>query len=87
MVVNASSIQAMKKTDKYYESEKKRVEKFADDVASVGLEPVFVDLSVYQDSGALTSCLVLPLNYVDYMLDMPVKEEAEEVETLAIPNI
>lgn len=80
LIINASSIQNMKKTDKYYELEKKRVEKVAEDIVSVGLEPVFVDLGTYQDSGALTSCLVLPLNYSDYMLDYNHGEDEEEEE-------
>jgi len=62
-VINASSLDYMKETDKWYKQEKnknKELEKICD---KVGLEIVYVSLSEAMKSGALASCFVTPLNY------------------------
>jgi len=67
VVINASPIEYMKKTDKYYEEERNKNDKLIKICRKVGLEPIFIDLSEAMKGGALLSCCVLHLNYVDYM--------------------
>ena len=62
-VFNASSLHNMKKTDKYYEEERKKNEKLVKICKKVGLEVYFFDMSEAMKSGALLSCFVMHLNY------------------------
>lgn len=65
-ILCASSLMSKKPTDKYYQEETQKVAFFTKHVTELGFQPIFVDLSEYEKSGAMLSCFVLHLNYFDY---------------------
>lgn len=67
IVVNGSSIDYMKETDKYYDLEEKKNDELEKICYEVGLELVYVSLSEACKSGALASCFTAPLNYKDLL--------------------
>lgn len=69
MIINASLLDTMKKSDPLYDNEVKRIDRFTKTCVNLGFEPYFVNLSEYIKSGAMVSCMVLPLNYVDYFIE------------------
>jgi hypothetical protein len=46
--------------------EKHKIESLEKICFNEGLEPVFFNLSEYMKSGAMLSCMMMHLNYVDY---------------------
>jgi len=66
LVLNASSLMYMKKSDPLYEAERKKNEKLEKYCRKLGLEVVFFNFSEALKQGALLSCAITPLNYVDY---------------------
>ena len=66
MILCASNIAEMKKTDEYYEGEKHKIESLEKICSNAGMEPVIFNLSEYMKSGAMLSCMVMHLNRVDH---------------------
>lgn len=61
----ASNISEMTRADENYEAEKHKIESLEKICFNEGLEPVFFNLSEYMKSGAMLSCMMMHLNYVD----------------------
>jgi N-dimethylarginine dimethylaminohydrolase len=66
-VINASSLDYMKESDKWYKEEVKKNEELEKICDKVGVELVYVSLSEAMKSGALCSCFMAPLNYPDLL--------------------
>lgn len=66
IIINASLIYDMKKTDADYWNEIKRTETLVKEVEKCGLSTIFVNINELTKSGALTSCCSVPLNYVGW---------------------
>jgi N-dimethylarginine dimethylaminohydrolase len=66
LILCASNISELSKTDEDYAYEKAKINSLEAICAKEGMEPVFFNLSEYMKSGALLSCMVMHLNYVDY---------------------
>jgi N-dimethylarginine dimethylaminohydrolase len=66
MVMCASNISEMKKTDQYYEGEVHKLKTLEKICSDAGMEPVIFNLSEYMKSGAMLSCMVMHLNRVDH---------------------
>jgi len=66
-VLNASSLDYMKPTDKYYELEERKNIKLEAICDKVSLELVYVDLSESMKGGALLSCHIAHLNHRDML--------------------
>lgn len=64
-VLNASSIDYMRITDKYYKEEEKKNKELEKICLKLGLELIFTDLSESMLGGALLSCHCTPLNHLD----------------------
>jgi N-dimethylarginine dimethylaminohydrolase len=66
IIFTHTNILDMKKNDENYETEMKKnflIEKICE---KSGLEPYFINISEFTKSGALMSCLVMHINYIDY---------------------
>jgi len=66
MILCASNITELKKTDEFYEGEKHKIESLEKICSNAGMEPVIFNLSEYMKSGAMLSCMVMHLNRVDH---------------------
>ena len=66
MILCASNIAELKKTDEFYEGEKHKIESLEKICSNAGMEPVIFNLSEYMKSGAMLSCMVMHLNRVDH---------------------
>jgi N-dimethylarginine dimethylaminohydrolase len=66
MILCASNISELKRTDPLYELEKHKIDTLERICANEGLEPVIFNLSEYMKSGAMLSCMVFHLNRIDY---------------------
>jgi len=66
--LNASNIHEMKRSDKYYEGERKKNRLLEDIAVRNGFEVAFFNLSEFMKSGALLSCMVMHLNRRSYDL-------------------
>jgi N-dimethylarginine dimethylaminohydrolase len=66
MVLCASNISELKKTDEFYEGEKHKIASLEKICSDEGMEPVVFNLSEYMKSGAMLSCMVMHLNRVDH---------------------
>ena len=66
MILCASNIAELKKTDEYYAAEKHKIESLEKICSNAGMEPVIFNLSEYMKSGAMLSCMVMHLNRVDH---------------------
>jgi len=66
MILCASNIAELKKSDELYEGEKHKIESLEKICANEGMEPVIFNLSEYMKSGAMLSCMVMHLNRVDH---------------------
>ena len=66
IILCASHISSLKKTDSEYEDEKHKVESLEKICGNEGMEPTIFNLSEYMKSGAMLSCLVMHLNRVDH---------------------
>ncbi len=58
-----SCLPGLRRSDALYDVEKKKHAFWVRLATKLGLKPVFFDLSEFYKSGAMLSCLVLPLNY------------------------
>lgn len=65
-ILTASNINELSKKSKDYTLEKNKIHSLEKICAAEGMEPVVFNLSEYYKSGALLSCCVMHLNYVDY---------------------
>jgi N-dimethylarginine dimethylaminohydrolase len=65
-ILCASNISEMSRHDENYEAEKHKINSMEKICFNEGLEPVFFNLSEYMKSGAMLSCMMMHLNYVDY---------------------
>lgn len=66
MILCASNISELKKSDEFYEGEKHKIESLERICSQQGMEPVIFNLSEYMKSGAMLSCMVMHLNRVDH---------------------
>jgi N-dimethylarginine dimethylaminohydrolase len=66
-ILNASSLDFMKVTDKYYREEEQKNEELEIIADKIGLEVIYISLSESMKSGALLSCHITPLNYRDLL--------------------
>lgn len=66
MILTASNISELKRTDEDYKGEKEKLRFLEDLCAEEGMEPVIFNISEYMKSGALLSCCVFHLNRVDH---------------------
>jgi N-dimethylarginine dimethylaminohydrolase len=66
MVLCASNISELKKTDEFYEGEKHKIASLEKICSDEGMEPIIFNLSEYMKSGAMLSCMVMHLNRVDH---------------------
>ncbi|MDB4343190.1 arginine deiminase-related protein [bacterium] len=65
MILCASNLSEMTRADENYEPEKAKINTLEKICFNEGLEPVFFNLSEYMKSGAMLSCMMMHLNYVD----------------------
>lgn len=65
MILCASNLSEMTRADENYEAEKAKINTLEKICFNEGLEPVFFNLSEYMKSGAMLSCMMMHLNYVD----------------------
>ena len=65
-ILCASNISEMTRADENFEAEKAKINTLERICFNEGLEPVFFNLSEYMKSGAMLSCMMMHLNYVDY---------------------
>ena len=66
IILNASNLHEMKRSDEYYESERQKNRLLEDIGAKYGFEVAFFNLSEFLKSGALLSCMVMHLNRKSY---------------------
>jgi len=66
MVLCASNISELKKSNEFYEGEKHKIASLEKICSDEGMEPVIFNLSEYMKSGAMLSCMVMHLNRVDH---------------------
>ena len=66
MILCASNISELTRADENYEAEKQKIESLEKICFNEGLEPVFFNISEFMKSGAMLSCMLMHLNYVDY---------------------
>lgn len=64
---NASSLEYMRPTDKYFQDEVKKNKEIELIAQKVGLELIYLDMGEAWKSGALLSCFCMPLNHRDMM--------------------
>ena len=65
MILCASNFSELTREDENYEAEKAKINTLEKICFNEGLEPVFFNLSEYMKSGAMLSCMMMHLNYVD----------------------
>ena len=65
MILCASNLSEMTRADENYEAEKAKINTLEKICFNEGLEPVFFNLSEYMKSGAMLSCMMMHLNYID----------------------
>lgn len=66
MILCASNISELKKSDELYQSEKHKINTLEKLCSNEGMEPIIFNISEYMKSGALLSCMVMHLNRVDH---------------------
>lgn len=65
-IMCASNLSELKKTDELYEAEAHKILTLEKICSNEGMEPIIFNISEFMRSGALLSCCVMHLNYVDY---------------------
>ena len=65
MILCASNISELTRADENYEAEKHKINSLEKICFNEGLEPVFFNISEFMKSGAMLSCMLMHLNYVD----------------------
>lgn len=66
MILSASNISELKKTDVLYAPEKRKIQTLEKICSDEGMEPVLFNISEFMKSGAMLSCLSMALNKVDH---------------------
>ena len=66
IILCASNISELDKSNEFYNTEKHKIESLEKICADVGMEPAIFNLSEYMKSGAMLSCMVMHLNRVDH---------------------
>lgn len=66
ILLNASNIHEMKRSDQYYDGERQKNRMLEDIAVKYGFETAFFNLSEFMKSGALLSCMVMHLNRRSY---------------------
>ena len=66
MILCASNIAELKKSDDLYLPEKIKIKSLEKICSDEGMEPIIFNLSEYMKSGAMLSCMVMHLNRVDH---------------------
>ena len=66
MILCASNIAELKKSDDLYSPEKIKIKSLEKICSDEGMEPIIFNLSEYMKSGAMLSCMVMHLNRVDH---------------------
>ena len=67
LVLAGSKIYDLKKTDEDYSAESGKIKFIETMCANQGYDPVIFNLSEFSKSGAAISCMIMHLNYVDFM--------------------
>jgi N-dimethylarginine dimethylaminohydrolase len=67
LILCASSISSRSQDDEAYEDEKMKVDFLTKVATDNGFEPVFFSISEFEKSGAQLSCMIMHLNYHDYV--------------------
>jgi hypothetical protein len=62
MILSASPIADMERDNKYFEAENNRVNFMSGILSKLGVEPIFINLSEFDKSGASLSCFLMHLN-------------------------
>ncbi len=62
----ASPIASLEKEDERFKDEYTKSEFLTKVCSKLGMEPVLFNLSEFEKSGAMLSCMVMHLNYIDY---------------------
>lgn len=70
VILNASNIHEMKRSDKYYEDERQKNRALEDIAVKHAFEVAFFNVSEFMKSGALLSCMVMHLNRKSYDLKL-----------------
>lgn len=70
VILNASNIHEMKRSDKYFEDERKKNRVLEDIAIKYAFEVAFFNMSEFMKSGALLSCMVMHLNRKSYELKL-----------------
>ena len=71
LVLAGSKIFDLKRTDEEYSLEAGKIQCLETLCAARGFEPVIFNLSEFSKSGAAISCMIMHLNYADFMAGMP----------------
>ena len=66
MILCASNISELSINDKTYDAEKHKIHALEKICYNEGLEPIIFNISEFMKSGAMLSCMIMHLNYVDY---------------------
>ena len=66
IIYSHSNLKTLKYNDEHYDPERKKVDLMSKACEKLGFEPFFIDISEFTKSGALMSCLVMHINFVDF---------------------
>lgn len=66
MILCASNISELKKSNEYYKDEVHKISSLEKICSDEGMEPIIFNLSEFMKSGAMLSCMVMHLNRVDH---------------------
>ena len=66
MILCASNISELSINDEMYDGEKHKITTLEKICYNEGLEPIIFNISEFMKSGAMLSCMIMHLNYVDY---------------------
>jgi N-dimethylarginine dimethylaminohydrolase len=66
MILCASNISELKKSNEYYKDEVHKIASLERICSDEGMEPIIFNLSEFMKSGAMLSCMVMHLNRVDH---------------------
>ena len=66
MILCASNISELSINDEMYDGEKHKINALEKICYNEGLEPIIFNISEFMKSGAMLSCMIMHLNYVDY---------------------
>jgi len=82
-ILCSSNIEELSQSHEDYEYEKSKIESLNALCSSLGMEPVYFNLSEFAKSGALLSCMVMHLNRNNYISDKQ-NQNIQELENLLL---